>query len=357
VIGRSLGALAGCVLAVAGCGGGAATLSAQTPSVTSAVRTPRSTALTTSAAASRRASGSGRVAGLAPTRPGRAPFAVGERVVRFVDPTRLVRFPGRTPQPRSLVTLIRYPADGAAAGNDVRDAAPARRAGPFPLVIFGHGFAVTPGPYSRLLQAWARAGYIVAAPLFPLENATAPGGPNESDLVNQPRDMSVVITRLLQAGAERGSFWHGLIAANQIAVSGQSDGGETALAVAYDHRFLDRRVRAAVILSGAQIPGAGTFDFPAPSPPLLATQGTADTINPPSFTHAFFDIAPRPKYLLTMLGARHLAPYTAEQPQLRIVERVTTAFLDRYLKRARGAVREMSAAGDVPGVSMLRSDR
>jgi hypothetical protein len=61
-------------------------------------------------------------------------------------------------------------------------------------VIFGHGFAVTPGIYTPLLQYWARAGYVVAAPIFPLGNANAPGGPNESDLVNQPRDMSFVIT-------------------------------------------------------------------------------------------------------------------------------------------------------------------
>ena len=100
--------------------------------------------------------------------------------------------------------------------------------------------------------------------------------------------MSVVITRLRAASAVRGGFFAGLIDRRQVAVSGQSDGGETALAVAYDRLFIDRRIRAAVILSGAEIPGVGGFDFPAPSPPLLATQGTADTINPPRFTDAFF---------------------------------------------------------------------
>ena len=86
-----------------------------------------------------------------------------------------------------------------------------------------------------------------------------------------------------------------------------------------------------MILSGAEIPGVGGFDFPRPSPPLLATQGTADTINPPGLTYAFYDIAPPPKFLLTLIGAPHLPPYTDEQPQLGIVERVTIAFLDRYL--------------------------
>ena len=198
-------------------------------------------------------------------------FTVAERVLTFVDRSRLIRLPGRRPEPRRLVTVVRYPAHAA---------------GPFPLVVFGHGFAVTPAIYFRLLRAWAQAGYVVAAPVFPLGNAHAPGGPDEADIVNQPRDMSFVITRLLAAGARRRGPLAGLIDPNRVAVSGQSDGGE--IAVAYDRHYLDRRVRAAIILSGAEIPGVGGFDFPSGSPPLLATQGTADTINQPRFTYAFF---------------------------------------------------------------------
>ncbi len=232
-----------------------------------------------------------------------------------------------------------------------------RGGGPFPLVVFGHGYAVTPAPYAPLLRAWTRAGYVVAAPVFPLENANAPGGPNEADLVNQPRDMSFVISGMLALGQARSGFLGGLVDPRRIAVAGQSDGGETALAVAYDRHFRDQRVRAAVILSGAELPGTGGFDFPRPSPPLLATQGTADAINPPSYTSAFFDVAPPPKYLLTMFGASHLGPYTDRQPQLGIVERVTVAFLDGYLKDAPGATGRIADAGDVSGTSVVRSVR
>ena len=168
-----------------------------------------------------------------------------------------------------------------------------------------------------------------------------------------PGDMSVVITRLRSASRVRGGFFSDLIDSHSVAVSGQSDGGETALAAAYDRLFIDRRIDAAMILSGAEIPGVGGFDFPAPSPPLLATQGTADTINPPRFTDAFFRIAAPPKYLLRLFGAPHLGPYTDQQPQLGIVERVTIAFLDRYLKAERGALRRMIRAGEVSGVSTV----
>jgi dienelactone hydrolase len=267
------------------------------------------------------------------------PFAVGEVTERFIDRSRTIRFPGRPAQPRPLATVIRYP----------------RAAGPFPLVMFGHGFAVTPATYSRLLTAWASAGYVVAAPVFPLENAHAPGGPNEADLINQPRDMSVVISRMLALDADPRSRFAGLIEPHEIAVAGQSDGGETALAVAYNRFFLDRRVRAAVILSGAKLAGSTGFTFPPPSPPLLAVQGTADTTNLPRFTRAFYDEAPRPKYLLQLLGASHLRPYTVQQPQLAIVERVTIAFLRRYLNGVRSASSKIVSGGNVRGVATIQA--
>ena len=273
--------------------------------------------------------------------------------MRFVDASRPVSVAsGRSA--RTLVTVIRYPALGAASPRDRPGGASARGAGPFPLIVFGHGFALTPAFYARLLHAWAQAGYVVAAPSFPLERADAPGGPNEDDLVNQPEDMRVVITRLLALSAGAGRALSGLIDPKRIAVAGQSDGGDTALAVAFDSPYRDSRVRAAAILSGAEIPGV-PFAFPrGVSVPLLATQGTADTVNTPSATHAFFDYAPRPKYLLNLYGASHLPPYSVQQPQLGIVERVTTAFFDAYLGGAgNGDARRLEALGDVTGVAGL----
>jgi dienelactone hydrolase len=321
----------------------------------SAARAGSASTSTAISTATSTATSTARASTPAPARPhpvAPARFAVGLRVLRLVDPSRAIGLPDGSREPRTLLTYVRYPALGPPGATDRRDAPAARAAGPFPLLIFGHGFTVTPAPYASLLQSWARAGYVVAAPVFPLENANAPGGPNEGDLVNQPADMSFVISRLLGLSGRPGVL-AGLIDPRLIAVSGQSDGGETALAVAYDRLFLDRRVRAAVILSGAEIPGVGGFTFPPGSPPLLATQGTADAINPPSFTSAFFDIAPRPKYLLELLGAGHLPPYAGQQPQLGIVERVTTAFLDLYLKHRAGSLRGMFGAGNAPGVARL----
>ena len=293
------------------------------------------------------------------SRPGAKPptsFEVGLRVLRLVDTTRTIQLPNGSSEPRTLVTYVRYPAPGAPSRTDVRDAPPARADGPFPLVVFGHGFALTPEAYAGLLQAWARAGYVVAAPVFPLENEDAPAGPDESDLPNQPGDMRFVISRLLAASAANSGPFAGLIDPAQIAVAGHSDGGDTALAVAYNRYFRDPRISAAIILSGAEMPGVGGFTFRRGSPPLLAMQGSADTVNRPSLTNAFFELANRPKYRLDLLGAEHLPPYTDQQPQLMIVERVTTAFLDGYLKEAPDALRRLNALGNVPGISTLLAE-
>ncbi len=280
-------------------------------------------------------------------------FAVGLRVLKLVDASRSIRLPGGHTAPRSLQTVVRYPALGAPGPGEHAGAPAARVAGPFPLVVFAHGFSVTPAIYARLLHSWAQAGYVVAAPVFPLTSAGAPGGPDEADLVNQPADISFVITRLLAASASPASPYAGLLDPLHVAVSGQSDGGVTALLAAYGRRFRDPRIGAAVVLSGAEWSGVGGYDLSRRRAPLLAVQGTADTVNEPRFTYDFFRAARQPKFLLRLLGAEHLPPYTRQQPQLSIVERVSTAFLDAYLKGRPTALAQLPLLGNIAGTAVL----
>lgn len=201
--------------------------------------------------------------------------------------------------------------------------------GPWPLIVFGHGFASTPFVYHRLLRAWAGAGYLVAAPVFPLGSANAPGRPDENDIVNQPRDMSFVITQLLDASASQASPLHGRIDPARVAVAGQSDGAITAFATAYEQPWRDPRVHAAVILSGAELGRRVPLDPHAS--PLLAVQGTDDRINEPLYSLRLYRAVARPKFLLLLGHAGHLGPYTVPGPRLAAVERVSIAFLDHYM--------------------------
>lgn len=255
--------------------------------------------------------------------------------LRLVDRSRSIRLPHGRRVPRPLTTLMWYPPAGS---------------GPWPLVVFGHGFAGTPVVYRRLLRAWADAGYLVAAPLFPLGNADAPGGPDRSDLVHQPRDMRFVITQLLAANSSAESPLYGLVDARHIAVAGQSDGGITAFATAYERGYADPRVDAAIVMAGARLD-----DGPLEKgPPLLAIQGSDDRVNDPRDTLALFDAVTRPKFLLWLRGAGHLPPFTTPSRGLAAVERATRAFLDHYLRGR--PLRALSRATAGLGIASLQSD-
>jgi predicted dienelactone hydrolase len=277
----------------------------------------------------------------------RGPFAVGLLVLRLIDRSRLVGG-----GPRTLVTVVRYPAVGRASNSDLPNAPPERAAGPFPLVIFAHGYRLAPYTYAQLLQTWAHAGFVVAAPFFPLTSANAPVV-DRSDLSNQPEDLRFVMSQLL---AQRNAPLGGLIDGARIALGGHSDGVDTALAVAYGNPE-DARIRAALGFSGAEISAFTGFSGRPHGVPLLAVQGTADTVNAPSGTYSYFADAPRPKYLLKLLGAEHTAPYQEEQPHLGIVERVSTAFLDTYLKGEAWAGDRLAALGSVAGLSTIQIER
>ncbi len=128
-----------------------------------------------------------------------AKYAVGTITDTFVDGSRTTpAWNGQAALPsRTLVTTILYPAVGAPGTTRSPGAAPDKAAGPFPLIVFAHGLGASPQDYLNVLTAWAAAGFVVAAPLFPLSNSAVVGGPDAGDVTNQPKDMSYVIDAML----------------------------------------------------------------------------------------------------------------------------------------------------------------
>jgi len=212
-------------------------------------------------------------------------------------------------------------------------------------------YRLAPFTYTRLLRAWTHAGYVVAAPYFPRTSARATVV-DRGDLINQPQDLRFVISRLL---ALRAGPLAGLIDGSRIALGGHSDGVDSALALVYGAPR-DPRIRAALGFSGAEVAAFTGFGGARRGVPLLAAQGTADPVNSPAATYAYFAAAPRPKYLLRLIGALHTAPYQSEQPHLGIVARVSTDFLDVYLKGGGGAGRRLAADGSVHGLAAITVD-
>jgi fermentation-respiration switch protein FrsA (DUF1100 family) len=295
---------------------------------------------------------------VAPTgRPPAGPFAIGTLVRTLVDTSRPTAAQGGAPAKpsRTLVTTILYPALGPAAPVGQPNAPPDTAGGPFPLVVFAHGSSAAPADFSALLGSWASAGYVVAAPEFPLTGAHAPANSQISDYVNQPRDVSFVIDQMLRSPPPPLA---GLVDARRIGAAGHSLGGVTTMALAFNSCCLDRRVKAVVVMEGVPLPFAGSTYFGrVASPPVLFLQGSADQTVVPATSVSLFNQARPPKALVTIVGGTHSGPYQGDQltPQVELVARVSVDFLDRYLEgRAAGVTELRQAVVSSGGLATLR---
>jgi predicted dienelactone hydrolase len=289
-----------------------------------------------------------------------ARYAVGVRTEPFVDTSRPTppngSFPGSPTRP--LPTLVFYPARGRPGPTDHSSAAVA--AGSFPLVVFAHGNGSNGAAYEPLLRQWAAAGYVIAAPTFPLSSQDAPGGGTITDYTHQPGDVSFVITSMLRLDRAAGSPFHGVLAAGRVGVVGHSLGGATVLGVAANSCCADPRVRAAVSIDGLELPfGNGQF-FAGRTVPFLFFHGDADQTIPYSSSVQAYSAAPPPKLFVTLHGAPHTAfrqqgDATAPPPPWEpVIVQSTLDFLARYLRNDTAALARLRRDATVPGVASLQ---
>lgn len=269
-------------------------------------------------------------------------YRVGQRQVTFTEPAHTGPA-GQYLAQRTLVTQIWYPLASGPTG-------------PFPLLMFAPGFLQCAGTYSDLLRAWASAGYVVAAINFPRTDCHLGTDAYEPDLVNQPQDMSYVLSRLLALSTRPSGAFSGLLNPFEVAAAGQSDGGDTVAALAASTCCTDHLLKAVAVLSGAEWPQMPGGYFPGGAPPMLFTQGSADTINPPWMSMQLYRADGHgARYYLDLFGASHLVPYEGTNPVERLVARVTLAFFDRYVLGQSGALETMTRDGNVSGTAALMS--
>jgi dienelactone hydrolase len=267
-------------------------------------------------------------------------YRVGQRRVTFTEPAHTSPAGEHLGQ-RTLVTRMWYPLAS-------------RGSGPFPLLMFAPGFLQCADDYSDLLRSWASAGYVVAAIDFPRTNCQLGADAYEPDLVNQPEDMSYVLSRLLTLSAEPHDTFSGLLNPREVGAAGQSDGGDTVAALAANTCCTERRLKAVAVLSGAEWPPMPGRYFAGGAPPMLFTQGSADTINPPWTSMQLYSADDDgTRYYLDLFGATHLVPYEGTNPVERLVVRVTLAFFDRYVAGQADALETMTRDGNVSRVAAL----
>lgn len=127
------------------------------------------------------------------------PFAIGNQSITFYDAAR----------DRDIPTNLYYPAATAGSGVAVAD-------GVFPVLVFGHGFVMTPNAYGNIWEYFVPKGYIVALPTS--EGGFAPSHGNFG------QDLAFLADALQNANLEAGSPFEGRVAP-ATALMGHSMGG------------------------------------------------------------------------------------------------------------------------------------
>jgi predicted dienelactone hydrolase len=115
-------------------------------------------------------------------------------------------------------------------GRALADGRPDTTGGPYPLVVFSHGFALSPIVYGTLVEHYASQGYVVLAPEH---NESFDGSLTGfwKELIDRPVDISRTIDHAEQL-SRSGEPLAGMIDLDDVAVVGHSYGGYTALAAA-----------------------------------------------------------------------------------------------------------------------------
>jgi dienelactone hydrolase len=242
-----------------------------------------------------------------------APFDVEDDEITLVDTTRSTPARGgaAAKPERTLRTVIRRPVGVAGA---------------MPLVVFAHGYNAEPEMYERLLDAWAAAGYLVAAPELPGSARDLPGSPVRSDIAEQATDLSFVIGQLLDGRAGPVDPFH-------IAAAGHSDGGSTLAVLALDRDHYDARIGAYLVLAG-DVPGnvRASWGSGDPNAALFVAVGDQDEYGNLPAAGDVFGRADMPKTMVVARGGDHIGTFVNDSTTGDAMRAVSVRFLDAVLR-------------------------
>jgi len=261
------------------------------------------------------------------------PFTVETETLRLFDPSRTTPARGGVPASpgRLLITDLFVPSGAP---------------DPRPLVVFAHGWNSDPDVYRPLLERWAQAGFLVAAPVFPDSSDLYPGSP-VSNYAAQALDISFVITSLLEDDTVK-------VDASRIAVAGHSDGGTDVALLALDPAFADTRVRAYLCLSGEMPSGVAPYAIGPTGAALLVAVGSADEYGLLPRSSEVFDMAQASsKALVVEQGGSHLGSFVSTDPAAAAMREDSLRFLELALEPRAPSSADIVAALDTPAYGGL----
>jgi dienelactone hydrolase len=216
-------------------------------------------------------------------------LSVGHTTLTFNDPTRTGGFGSGAGPGRQIQTEIYYPA--AAAGENV-----AMANGQFPLIVFGHGFAMNWDAYSNIWNQLVPLGYVVS---FPRTESSIFPSPSHNDF---GLDIALVAQKMSEQAQQGTSLFYGKLTDYTCAM-GHSMGGGAAVLAASQNSVFDCYVGLAPAeTSPSAISAAAALQIPA-----LILSGSNDGVTPPAQHHLpIYDAIPHEcKSFANLIGGGH----------------------------------------------------
>ena len=196
-----------------------------------------------------------------------AQYNVGHTTITFNDPARSGGFGSGGGPGRQIQTEIYYPA--LTSGTDVACVADS-----FPVIVFGHGFAMAWDAYANIWEHYVAQGYILA---FPRTEGGLIPGPSHSDFA---QDLEVVATRMWQENMNTGSIFENHVR-QSCAIMGHSMGGGAGALASAGNSF----IRTYVGLAPAETTPSAAAAASGISVPSLIFSGSQDGVTPAADHH------------------------------------------------------------------------
>ena len=250
----------------------------------------------------------------------RGPNEVGTRTIALADGRRFVIWypaaPSAADQPKESFDIASLlspelqakltPEQRPVYEIDAHPGAEPSPKGPFPVVLYSHGFSGFPELSASVMTHLASWGFVVIAPNHVERSADGLLGTAAKGVT--PREGPAVLTDALDAtiadAKVASSPLHGLLDTDEVAVTGESAGASDAYVMA----STDARIDAFISYSlGAGRPDASgkTAERPVPKVPGMVMAGSADGIIPAADSKAIFDDMDTPKYFVEIADVGH----------------------------------------------------
>ena len=215
-------------------------------------------------------------------------LSIGHTTLTFNDPSRTGGYGSGGGAGRQIQTEIYYPATTAGTGTPVAN-------GEFPIIVFGHGFAMNWDAYSNLWEHFTPRGYIMA--FVRTESSLFPS-PSHGDF---GLDLKLVAQKMLDLQTTNALFQNHIYP--KIGVMGHSMGGGASFLAADNNT----NIHALIGLAPAETNPSAIAVAPTVQVPSIVFSGSSDGVTPPAQHHIpMYDaITSTCKSFVNIIGGAH----------------------------------------------------